>query len=78
MKVFLDYMLSSILPGKDYKIEESSEEDRIDLIIKAPKEYMGLIIGKEGKTISSLRQLLKVRATVEKKMVNLSVEESTS
>jgi predicted RNA-binding protein YlqC (UPF0109 family) len=36
---------------------------------------MGLIIGKRGKTIRTIRNLLRVRATLEKKGVSVAVVE---
>ena len=39
------------------------------------KSQAGILIGKEGKTIKAIRNLLKVRATLEKKVVNVVLSE---
>lgn len=38
-----------------------------------PQSVIGLVIGKNGKTINAIRQLVKVRATLEKTHVRLNV-----
>ena len=73
MKDLVTYIANSIT-GEKLEIEERAEGERINYVIMAPEEVIGLIIGKEGKTIKAIRNLLKVRATLEKKGVSLSVE----
>lgn len=75
MKDLLNYILKQILPTQDYTIVENIDGEHSNFIIQAPKELMGMIIGKEGHTIKALRNLLKVRATLEKKGVTLTAEE---
>ena len=75
MKQLLEFILRAITPATDIGIEETIEGDHTTLIVKAPQEVMGLIIGKNGKTIKSIRNLLKVRATLEKRGVSLSIAE---
>jgi predicted RNA-binding protein YlqC (UPF0109 family) len=53
---------------------EGMESGRLLYTIKTDTENIGLIIGKGGKMIKSLRNLLKVRATLEKKAVSVNVE----
>ena len=81
MKDLLNYMLKGLLGEAKYDIVESSEESlegmesgRLLYTIKTDPENIGLIIGKGGKMIKSLRNLLKVRATLEKKAVSVNVE----
>ena len=74
MKELLTFLLEKITGNKDIKIEESEEEGRVDYLISAPEDIVGMIIGKGGKTIKAIRNLLKVRATLEKKAVSVSVE----
>lgn len=77
MKKLLAFLVEKITGNKDFKIQESEEEGRADYLILAPQEIVGMIIGKGGKTIKAIRNLLKVRATLEKKAVSVSVEEKT-
>ena len=75
MKELLDFLLKGISGSKDFLIEETSEEGRVGFNIKANDEIIGLIIGKNGKTIRAIRNLLRVRAALEKKAVFVSVSE---
>jgi len=75
MKDLLDYMLKAILGNEKFEITETEDAGRIIYTIKTKQENVGLIIGKGGRMIKSLRNLLKVRATLEKKAVALNVGE---
>lgn len=74
MTDLLKYLLDNVLGEKKYEIIESQESGRISYIIKTDPENIGLVIGKEGRMIKSLRNILKVRATLEKSAVTLNVE----
>lgn len=74
MKDLLTFILKGITGKKDLEIVEETEGDRTHFLVKAPEDSIGIIIGKEGKTIKAIRSLLKVRATLEKKGVSVSVE----
>lgn len=76
MRDLLDYLLKGILGEEKFEITEEENEGRIIYKIKAASENVGLIIGKGGRMIKNLRNLLKVRATLEKKAVNLEIEEN--
>lgn len=75
MKDLLDYILKAILGDIKFDISESEDEGRIIFNIKTKPENVGLIIGKNGRTIKALRNILKVRATLEKKAVALNITE---
>ncbi len=45
--------------------------------LKVAPEDMGIIIGKEGKTIKSLRNLIKSKAIIDGTRVNLELHEDT-
>ncbi|MFZ5932502.1 MAG: KH domain-containing protein [Patescibacteria group bacterium] len=74
MRQLLDFILAGIVGAQGYEIEENLEGDRSNFIIKAPNESIGIIIGKGGRIVKAIRNLMKVRATLEKKGVTLSVE----
>ena len=78
MKDLIFFLIKNITGNDQFEVVEEESEDRINYVIKAPKEIMGLIIGKEGKTIRVIRTLVKVRATLERKIVNVSLEEKTN
>lgn len=74
MKELLNYILKSIL-GKDskFEIEEVNEESVVKLIVKTSEEEGGMVIGKGGKIIKAIRNLLRVKATLEHKKILLLV-----
>lgn len=81
MKELLDFLLKGLLGDGDlsagrqeFEIVETSDEGRFLYTIKTAPENIGLIIGKGGHMIKSLRNVLKVRATLEKTAVSLNVE----
>lgn len=78
MKELLEYILKEITNSDSTQVTEEVDENFSRLTIFAPKELMGIIIGKEGRIIKSIRNLLKVKATLEKKGVNVSVEEKNT
>ena len=77
MKKLLEFLVKGILGSDNFKIVEESENGQGHFIISVPKEMVGLIIGKEGKTIKTIRNLLRVKATLEKVGVPVSVQEES-
>ena len=75
MRDLLEFLINGIIGNKDFEIEENRDADRSDFEVKIDPSFFGLVIGKGGKTIRAIRSLLKVRATIEKKGVNISVVE---
>jgi len=75
MKKLATYLVHGITGNSDIKIDENKDGDRTELIVKAPKEFIGLIIGKGGRTIKAIRNVLRIKATLEKKGVFINVEE---
>jgi predicted RNA-binding protein YlqC (UPF0109 family) len=76
MKDLLKFILESLTGNSDFDIEEASEGDgfmRLTAHIK--KEDMGLVIGREGATIKTIRNLLRIKAILEKKAFTLNVIE---
>jgi len=75
VKNLLDYLLKGVLGEEKFTIEETDDAGRIIYTIKTDPKNVGLVIGKGGRMIKSLRQILKVRATLEKKAVALNIGE---
>jgi len=71
----LTYILKGVTNSDAFEVTESEEEGDTVYTIKADKAIIGMIIGKEGKTIKAIRQILKIRATIEKIRFRLNVEE---
>jgi predicted RNA-binding protein YlqC (UPF0109 family) len=75
MKQLLEFLVKGIAATDDFEIEEAESGGRTEYVIHANRDFVGRIIGKQGRTIKAIRNLLKVRATLEKKAVGLSVIE---
>lgn len=75
MQELLNYLLKGVLGEEKFEVVETEEEGRIVYSIKTDPKNVGLIIGKGGHMIKSLRNVLKVRATLEKRAVSLNIAE---
>ena len=77
MKELLDFIVRSIL-GEDSKYEIIEEDDGsiVKLTIKTAEDEGGMIIGKQGKVIKAIRNILRIKATLEKKKIILLVNPS--
>lgn len=76
-KDLLNYIVNSLVayPEK-VDISESDNEGKVTLKLKVAKEDMGRIIGKEGRIIRSIREIIYAYASKEGKKVSVEVEES--
>ena len=79
MKKALHYILSSIvtLPDK-IEIKEEEQDGIINLNINVDPSDMGRVIGKNGKVIRSIRNVIKIPAIRENKKVNVNLLEKPS
>lgn len=71
----LNFILTKITGGEGFDVAEETADNHTSFIVHATPNVMGLIIGKSGKTVRAIRNLLRVRATLDKTGVSLSVEE---
>lgn len=77
MKDTLLYILSHIVSyPDDIVVDEIQEESRTILVIHAHKDDMGKIIGKKGRIITALRDIVKLMATKENLYVDVEVAEN--
>lgn len=58
------------------KIEKEEQEDGIKYTVHVPKEEIAKVIGKEGKMVKAIKNLVKVRAIKENVFVNVEVVEA--
>lgn len=77
MKKLATFIIQSITGSEDFEIQEKQEGDFVNLEVAAAPEITGLIIGRNGKTIKSIRRILSIKAALEKKGINISVTEKT-
>jgi predicted RNA-binding protein YlqC (UPF0109 family) len=75
MKELLEFLLKGVLGEEKFDVTESEDAGRLIYTIKTDPKNVGLVIGKGGHMIKSLRNILKVRATLEKKAVALNIGE---
>ncbi len=76
MEDLLKFLVHGITGSEVIKIESEENNGFINFRIVSPKEFVGLIVGKSGKTIKSIRNIVKVRATLEKRAIGITVEEA--
>lgn len=77
MKDTLHFIITSIVDDPDaVSIEEQhGEEGILNLVVTVAKEDMGKVIGKEGKVIRSIRNIMKIKAMKENVRINISLAE---
>jgi len=76
MKKLLEFLVKAIVSSpKDVSVQESQdgEGDELVLELKVNPEDIKIVIGKEGKTIRALRELVKIKAIKEKKRIRINV-----
>ena len=75
MKKALDFIVSSIVEKpKEVKITEEGD-DVITYTITVDKDDMGRIIGKNGKVIKAIRNVLKIPAIKQGKKIYVNLNE---
>lgn len=75
MEELLTYLLTEIT-GKDIPVTQKEEEGRTVFEISPDETTIGLVIGKNGKTIKAIQEVLRVRARKENKFIYLRVTEN--
>ncbi len=56
-------------------VEEQRDGSGVNLILSVDPSDMGIVIGRNGQTIKTIRKLLIIRAMAENVMVNLQLKE---
>lgn len=77
MKDLLIYILEQTIPEANATVEEDERDGFLRLKITVPQEFMGKVIGKGGKNISAIKNVIKIRAIKEGKKVEVDVVEKT-
>lgn len=76
MQDLLKYIVTNIVTNPDaVVVEEQNNDGDVNLILTVDPADMGIVIGKGGQTIRSIRKLLTVRAIVENVRVNLQLND---
>lgn len=78
MKKALQYIVVSIVDHpKDVVIDENESDGIINFVITVNKEDMGKVIGKGGRVIRSIRNVLKIPAIKQDKRINITLFDET-
>lgn len=78
MKKALEYIISQIADEpKEVEIKELSENGIINFTIKVSPSDMGKVIGKNGKVIRAVRNVVKISAIKQNKKINIALSESS-
>ena len=76
MKDLLNYIVTSIVTKpEEVAIDEENDNGNVNLYLTVNPDDMGIVIGKGGQTIRSIRKLLTVRAIAENVRVNLQLND---
>ena len=76
-KELLEYIVKNLVKNPDKVLVDAEEkEGKTVLTLKVASEDMGRIIGKEGRIIRAIREIINAYAMKESKKVVVSVEES--
>ena len=78
MRKALEYIVLSIVDDpKKIKIEEQEQDGIINFTIQVAKDDMGKIIGKNGKIIKAIRNVIKIPAIKQDKKISVTLVESS-
>lgn len=76
MKDTLHFIITSIVDTPDaVVIEEHDEDGLLVLTVTVAQEDMGKVIGKEGKVIRSIRNIMKIKAMKHDQRINVVLAE---
>ena len=79
MKKALEYIVSQIVDDpKKVEISENEDNGMINFVIKVASSDMGRIIGKNGKVIRAIRNVVKIAAIKQNKKINIALTETAS
>ncbi len=76
MKDILKFIISSIVE-KSESVEVSEEENQgiVNLTVKVDPQDMGKVIGKEGKVIKAIRNLMRIPGVLQGKKIYITLSE---
>lgn len=77
MKDTLLYIISQIVDNPDeVDISEEDIDGVVTYTVSVAKDDMGKVIGKEGKVIRSIRNVMKIKAMKQNKRINITLSET--
>ena len=77
MKEVLHFLLKQLVDHpEDIAISEEEQNDKLVLTIRVHQDDMGKVIGKHGRIIRAVRDLVKLVATKHKSFVDIVIAEN--
>lgn len=77
MEELLQLLIDPLITDKKkFKIEKIQEENGIKFLVSVSKDDIAKVIGREGKMIKAIKNLLKIRAIKENVFANVEVQEA--
>jgi uncharacterized protein len=77
MKDILTYIIKSIVEKEDsVSITEEENQGIVNLVINVDSSEMGKVIGKEGKVIKAIRNVMRIPAMKQGKKIYISLAEN--
>jgi len=79
MKEILEYILKSIVDKEEgVEVLEDENQGIINLTVKVDPSEMGKVIGKEGKVIRAIRNVMKIPAIKQNIRIVVTLEENSA
>jgi len=78
MRDFIEYLVKQIVSKpEEVEVTETQENGVFTYKVKVDSEDMGIVIGKEGKNIKSIRNLAKSKAIKDDVRINIELLEAS-
>ncbi|MBI2405665.1 KH domain-containing protein [Candidatus Microgenomates bacterium] len=75
MEQLLTFLAQEITGAPNVNVAQEEKDGVVTFTITLPKEFVGQLIGKDGRVVSSIRTLAAVRAAKENVRVGIEVKE---
>lgn len=76
MKDLITHIVKGITGEEDVTVDETEESDMIIFTLHVPQEKIGMVIGKGGRTINSIKNIAKVIAIRDNKRISIEIAEN--
>ena len=75
-KDLVEYLVNSLVDNKEKaSVTENVQDGRIVITVKVASEDMGRIIGKDGRIIKSIREIVRAYSAKNKEKVVIDIED---
>jgi predicted RNA-binding protein YlqC (UPF0109 family) len=75
MKDLAEFIVKNLIPEAKFEVSEEEVDNKVNVNIKIEPKSIGLLIGKGGNTIKAILAILKIRAKLTNKLVDINVTE---